>query len=158
MEDSDSVIRSGTFHTAGAKHWSPGPSWVTQRLQRSMWADSATRLCSRLTGTLLHGYCVITSTESETQQISQTVVTAGRPRRHHSGSSQNPWRVTNFTTQGYVPSKKKEIKRFALLLLQRRRGNPGVRRPKISPVDINPVLRQSRWPFVSLINVSAAWN
>lgn len=54
--------------------------------------------------TLLHIYCVIISTESETQQISQTVVTAGRPRHHHSVTSQNSWCVANFTTQGYAPN------------------------------------------------------
>lgn len=47
MKAFKSVIRFVTFYTAGPKHCSTVPAWKTERLQRSMWADSATGLCSR---------------------------------------------------------------------------------------------------------------
>lgn len=91
IKSSDSGISSVTFYAAAPKHCSTvsPPDNTTKQRQRSMRADSADELVLRVKRSLQHIYCVIISTERETQQIRQTVVTAGRPRHHHAVTSQN---------------------------------------------------------------------
>lgn len=149
MESCDWGIRSVSYYTAAPKHCSTVSPWTSQQnsVRDRCGLTQQTGLVLRVKRSRRHIYCVIVSTERETQQISQTVVTAGRPRHHHTVTSQNSGAFQAFQNKGLA-------KRAARL----RQPRPDLRIPKISPEDINPFLQQSGWSLASLINVSAALN